>query len=83
MSQPYTEKVGSRNEFTAVDSEQVMNSLNKGNFELSTTASTYNPEEYTTSYIGSVFNAIKNIEDSWKKCKERAGKYISNFEDVP
>lgn len=83
MPKSYVEKVGNRNECTAVDPEQVMNSLNKGNFELSTSANTYSPEEYTTSYISSIFNAINKIEESWKKCKNTAGNYISGFEDVP
>lgn len=83
MPKPYVEEVGSRSDCTAIDSEHIMSALNEGNFALSTSASTYSPEELTISYIGSIFNAITNIETSWNNCKQTAGKYISDFEDVP
>lgn len=83
MPKPYIEKVGNRGDCTAIDSEQIISALNKGNFALSTSANTYSPEEFTTSYIGSIFKAITNIETSWNNCKQTVGRYISDFEDVP
>jgi hypothetical protein len=83
MADPYIPVTGTRRDCTAVDPEQVRMTLNPVNFILSTNAGTYSPEEYTTSYIGSIFKAITQLEDSWNSCKQTASNYINDFEDVP
>ena len=83
MSKKYVEQSGKRNECTVVDSEQVMAALNQGKFLVSTNASTYAPEQYTISYIGSIFSSLKKVEDFWNKSKQSAGRFIEDFESVP
>ena len=82
MSNPYVPVTGTRRDITAVD-PAVKEALNPVNFTLSTSAGTYSPEQYTTSYIGSIFKAMTQIEDSWNSCKQTAVNYINDFEDVP
>ena len=83
MSEMYSEKTGSRKECTAVDSENVLSSLRQGRFQVSTSAATYVPEQYTTNYTKSIFDTISKLEDYWSKCKQTAGRFIDNFENVP
>ena len=83
MANPYIPVTGIRSDITAVDPDQIKSTLNPVNFTLSTNAGTYSPEQYTTSYIGSIFRAITQLEDSWNGCKQTAMNYINDFEDVP
>ena len=76
-------KTGSRGEVTAIDSEAVLSELSRGNFATSTNAGTYSPETLTTSYIGGLFTALKNVENYWKECVRYTRNYIENFENIP
>lgn len=78
----YTEQSGNRNQVLACDGEAVLSELSKGKFLVSTNASTYSNEIYTSSYIKSIFNALTKIENFWGECKVHVGEYIKTFEDV-
>lgn len=78
----YTEQTGDRGQVLACDGEAVLAELNKGKFLVSTSASTYSNEVYTSSYIKSIFNALTKIENYWGECKVHVSEYIKTFEDV-
>ncbi len=79
----YIPKTGNRKECTSIDPELVMSELSKGNFIVSSNKGTYSPEQYTTNYISSIFDALESVQEFWNSCKQHAGRYINEFVDVP
>ena len=79
----FSSELGSRQDVTSVDEGAVIAELSKGEFLISTTAGTYNPELLTTSYISSIFEALDSIENCWKVSVSQARGYIENFENIP
>ena len=83
MPKPLMPASGNRSECTSIDPELVLSELSKGNFTVSSDKGTYSPEQYTTNYISSIFDAIYSVQDFWNSCKQHAGRYIKEFNDVP
>ena len=79
----YQEQTGTRNDYTAIDSSKILSELSKGNFAISSSASTYTPEIYTIGYISSIFTAKDAIEEFWNNCVSFVSSYIEEFKNIP
>ena len=74
---------GTKNDIIAVDTEALLAEFTKVKFQTTTYKSTYNPELLTQTYVGSLFDALRDIETFWIKCTNQVGKYVENFENIP
>ena len=83
MPKPLMPASGNRSECTSIDPELVLSELSKGNFTVSSDKGTYSPEQYTTNYIGSIFDAKDSVQKFWNDCIQHVGKYINEFINVP
>ena len=79
----FKETSGTIEECLTINPEQVLLELRKGKFALTTKASTYSAEEYTYNYIEGLFKSLEKIEKSWEECKNQAGNYIKDFQEIP
>ena len=78
----YLPKTGNRSECPIIDPDQVLLELSKGKFLVSSNKGTYSPEQYTTNYIDSIFDALNSVQNLWNSCKQHAERYIKEFNDV-
>ena len=79
----FKETSGTNDECLTINPEQVLLELSKGKFFLTTKASIYSAEKYTFNYIDGLFKSIEKIEKSWENCKNQAGNYIKDFQEIP